>query len=99
MGCGTGRWASFVSEKVKLLICIDASNKAARVAKKNISDNKKCHIIQGRIDCLPFEDNSLDFAYSLGVLHHLPDTADAFKKMCKKIKERRSISPVSILCA
>ena len=87
LGCGTGRWASFVSEKVKLLICIDASNKAARVAKKNISDNKKCHIIQGRIDCLPLEDNSLDFAYSLGVLHHLPDTADALKKGVRKLKK------------
>lgn len=86
LGCGTGRWARFVAKKVGLLICLDASNKATKVAKKNMIANKKCHVIQGRVDNLPFLDSSLDFAYSLGVLHHLPDTADAIKNCTRKLK-------------
>jgi len=85
-GCGSGRWAKFVAEKVGLLICIDASNKAIHVAKKNLLDKKNCYLIQGRIDALPILDNSLDFAYSLGVLHHLPDTESAIKICASKLK-------------
>ena len=34
MGCGSGRWAQFVSPNVKLLNCIEPSYEAIRVAKK-----------------------------------------------------------------
>ncbi|MCG8379109.1 MAG: class I SAM-dependent methyltransferase [Proteobacteria bacterium] len=85
-GCGTGRWARFVADKVDTLLCIDASNKAINVANRNISDKQNCHVIQGKVDQLPLSDNSLDFAYSLGVLHHLPDTSDAIKKCVEKLK-------------
>ena len=86
LGCGSGRWARFVSDKVDTLICLDASSKALRVAKRNLFDKKKCYIIHARIDALPIKDSSLDFAYSLGVLHHLPNTEDAIKKCSKKLK-------------
>ena len=85
-GCGSGRWARFVSKKVNTLICIDASSKAINVAKRNLWDRENCYVIQGRIDALPILNNSLDFAYSLGVLHHLPDTASAIKKCTSKLK-------------
>jgi len=85
-GCGTGRWAKFVAEKVGFLLCLDASGKAISVAKKNLLNKKNCHLLQGRIDSLPILDNSLDFAYSLGVLHHLPETANAIDKCVRKLK-------------
>lgn len=85
-GCGSGRWARFVSDKVKSLICIDASEKALNVAKKNLADKNNCQIMLAKTGELPIPDNSLDFAYSLGVLHHLPDTAAAIKDCVTKIK-------------
>ena len=85
-GCGSGRWAKFVAKKVDFLICIDASNKATNVAKRNVIDIKNCNVIQGMIDKLPISDNSLDFAYSLGVLHHLPNTERAIKSCVDKLK-------------
>ena len=36
---------------------------------------------------LPFDDNSMDFGYSLGVLHHIPDTLDGMKKCVDKLKK------------
>ena len=85
-GCGTGRWANFVANKVNFLICIDASTKAVSVAKKNLVDKKNCYVVQGMIDGLPILDDSLDFAYSLGVLHHMPDTERAIKSCVSKLK-------------
>ena len=40
MGCGTGRWAQFISPKVKKLYCIDPSEKALNKAKKNLNHCK-----------------------------------------------------------
>ena len=37
MGCGSGRWGRFVSDKVGCLNCIDPSAKALEIAKKNLS--------------------------------------------------------------
>ena len=38
------------------------------------------------VDSIPLPDASLDFAYSLGVLHHVPDTAAAIHDVARKLK-------------
>lgn len=85
-GCGSGRWAKFVSDRVGSLICFDASEKAVNVAKKNLIDKNNCEVTLAKVDELPIADNSLEFAYSLGVLHHIPDTAGAIKNCTDKLK-------------
>lgn len=84
-GCGSGRWAKIVAPRVKWLYCIDPSS-AIDVAKRNLSKNLNCSFYQKSIDELPFEDNSMDFGYSLGVLHHIPDTKKAMLDCVKKLK-------------
>ena len=74
------------NNRVDTLVCIDASSKAINVAKRNTSEKNNCHVLQGKIDRLPIADNSLDFAYSLGVLHHIPDTGEAIKNCTSKLK-------------
>jgi ubiquinone/menaquinone biosynthesis C-methylase UbiE len=86
LGCGSGRWAKFVSPKVGKLFCIDPSN-AIEIAKKNLKKFKNCSFIKSGVDQIPLEDNSMDFGYSLGVLHHVPDTADGLKKAVSKLKK------------
>jgi ubiquinone/menaquinone biosynthesis C-methylase UbiE len=85
-GCGSGRWAKFVADRVKSLICVDASDKAINVAKRNLADKTNCQVMHAKVDELPIPDGSLDFAYSLGVLHHIPDTAEAIKNCVDKLK-------------
>ena len=86
IGCGSGRWAAFVAPRVAKLYDIDPSPDALAVDKKNLRgfDNVCCRL--GSADCLPFEDGSLDFAYSLGVLHHIPDTQAAIRDIASKLK-------------
>lgn len=84
-GCGSGRWAKIVAPRVKWLHCIDPSI-AIEVAKRNLSKNLNCSFYQKSIDELPFDDGSMDFGYSLGVLHHIPDTKQAMLDCVKKLK-------------
>ena len=85
LGCGTGRWARSVAPKVKKLICIDPSS-ALEIAKKNLSNFDNCEFDSATVDEMPMQDNSMDFGYSLGVLHHVPDTALGIKQCVKKLK-------------
>lgn len=86
LGCGSGRWAWFVAPHVAELNCVDASNEALAVAKQNLKDVDNCHFHHSSVDELPFDDESMDFAYSLGVLHHVPDTAAGIKACVQKLK-------------
>ena len=86
MGCGSGRWGKFVAPKVKKLICIDPSSKALEVSKKNLSDFTNCEFINASVQEAPLKDNSLDFGYSLGVLHHVDNTLAALESCVRKLK-------------
>ena len=86
MGCGSGRWARFVSTRVGKLTCIDPSEEALSVAKNNLADCLNCIFEKGSANSNELEDNSMDFGYSLGVLHHVPDTLSALKNCSKKLR-------------
>ena len=86
VGCGSGRWAFMVAPKVGHLHLVDASPDALNVAKKNMEQFNNCSFHNASLDQMPFPDESLDFAYSLGVLHHVPDTAKAITSVSEKIK-------------
>lgn len=85
MGCGSGRWARWVAPKVGKLHCIDPSN-AIEIARVNLSAHGNTSFHQASVDsqCLP--SNSQDFGYSLGVLHHVPDTAAAIRSCVDLLK-------------
>ena len=85
MGCGSGRWARLMVSRVGHLHCIDPSS-ALGIAKLALSSAKNVSFIQASVDDSPLPDNSQNFGYSLGVLHHVPDTADAIRACVKMIK-------------
>ena len=86
LGCGSGRWAGEVAKRVGLLRCIDPSSKALDVARRRLAacPNVKFHLAP--VDRIPLEDSSQDFGYSLGVLHHVPDTAGGLRDCVRKLK-------------
>lgn len=87
LGCGSGRWAKLVAPRVGRLDCLDASPQALAVARKNLKDAPNCRFILASVDELPWDDASMDFGYSLGVLHHVPDTPAAIKSCVQKLKK------------
>jgi SAM-dependent methyltransferase len=86
MGCGSGRWAKLVAPRIGRLYCVDASSKALETARENLQSFNNCQFILASVGNLPIEDNSMDFGYSLGVLHHIPDTASGIKSCVDKLK-------------
>jgi ubiquinone/menaquinone biosynthesis C-methylase UbiE len=85
VGCGTGRWSYYLSSRVKFIEAIDPSD-AVFSAVKLTSDKENIRVTKAGVDNIPFDHNSFDFIFSLGVLHHLPDTESALSKIFQKIK-------------
>ena len=86
VGCGSGRWSLLVAPRVGHLHLLDASADALAVAKKNLSRATNTTFHHASVGEIPLQDASLDFAFSLGVLHHVPDTVSALKEVASKLK-------------
>lgn len=85
MGCGSGRWAKLVAPRVGHLHCIDPSS-ALDVARKALSTATNVSFYRASVDDHTLPPNSQDFGYSLGVLHHVPDTAGAIRACVALLK-------------
>ena len=85
IGCGTGRWSKYLSKKARFIEAIDPSD-AVLSAATYLEECDNIRISQASIDDIPFEDDSFDFVFSLGVLHHIPNTQEAMNKSVKKVK-------------
>lgn len=85
VGCGTGRWSAYLAHRVK---CIEATDPSDSIlpASHYLSEYKNVRLTRASLDNLPFADESFDFVYSLGVLHHVPDTRSAIATVARKLK-------------
>jgi SAM-dependent methyltransferase len=86
LGCGSGRWAKFVAPRVGKLYLFDPAEKALEVARRNLAGSKNCEYAVAGADSIPLDDASCDFGYSLGVLHHIPDTEAGLLSCVAKLK-------------
>jgi ubiquinone/menaquinone biosynthesis C-methylase UbiE len=86
LGCGSGRWAMGVLPRVGTLHCIDPSAEALAVARRRLGDRAGAKFHNSGVDEIPLADGSQDFGYSLGVLHHVPDTFAALRQCVAKLK-------------
>jgi ubiquinone/menaquinone biosynthesis C-methylase UbiE len=86
LGCGSGRWAVLVAPRVGTLHCVDASAQALDVARRGLAGHDNCAFHLASVDALPFADGSMDFGYSLGVLHHVPNTRAALGAAVRALK-------------
>jgi ubiquinone/menaquinone biosynthesis C-methylase UbiE len=86
VGCGSGRWSVMAAPKVGHLHLLDASADALAVARQNLAQAVNVSFHLASVGNIPLDDNSLDFAFSLGVLHHVPDTAAAIRAIATKLR-------------
>ena len=86
LGCGSGRWAAGVADRVGRLHCIDPSPEALAVAERRLASRENVKFHCAAADSMPLADGSQDFGYSLGVLHHIPDTGAALADCVRKLK-------------
>ena len=87
LGCGIGRWSYFLKDIVKEIVLIDFSESIFE-ARKNLSGSDNIIFIMADVLDLPFEDNTFDFIFSLGVLHHIPKPAlESVRKLSRLAPE------------
>lgn len=86
MGCGSGRWALMVAPRVGRLTCIDPAPQALTVARRKLAHLANADFVNAGVSDAPLPANSQDFGYSLGVLHHIPDTTAALRDCVTMLK-------------
>lgn len=87
LGCGSGRWAKLVAPRVGKLYLFDPSEGALNVARRNLSGTDNCEFALAGAGNIPLNNGSCDFGYSLGVLHHIPDTEAGLRECVSKLKK------------
>ena len=77
VGVGAGRFAEVVSRWGAEIIGTDLSF-AVDAAYENVGKRENVHILQANLFHLPFRKDVFNAIYSIGVLHHTPNTKQAF---------------------
>jgi SAM-dependent methyltransferase len=90
-GCGMGRFAEICANAGADVHAIDLSV-AVEAAFANLSSPGNVSVYQADIMNLPFPEGTFDRIYSLGVLHHTPDTRAAFARLVPLLKPGGTIT-------
>ncbi|HUH04429.1 MAG TPA: methyltransferase domain-containing protein [Kofleriaceae bacterium] len=88
-GCGMGRWPEVVASfGARAVVAVDLGD-SVDAAFRRTRHLPEVHIVQGSILDLPLRrgsDADIDGAYSIGVLHHMPDPRAGFLAMQRHVR-------------
>ncbi len=91
IGCGTGPYLQKNAQVADEIIGIDLS-RAVESSQKNVGHLPNVTIMQADLFNLPFKEGVFDVVYSLGVLHHTPNTHKAFKSIVPYVRKNGILS-------
>lgn len=91
-GCGYGRYAAVVAQAGGTLVGVDLSTDSIELANRYLGDRDNVHLIQGDLQSLPLKRALFDAVYSIGVLHHTPDTRASFQALIPFVKPGQRIA-------
>ena len=90
-GVGAGRFTDVASRWGADVVGVDLSY-AVEAANRNFADRPNVWIAQADIGALPFKPFSFDSIFSIGVLHHTPDTRKYFQRLVPLLKPGGTIA-------
>jgi 2-polyprenyl-3-methyl-5-hydroxy-6-metoxy-1,4-benzoquinol methylase len=85
VGCGSGRWARYLAARAACVDAVDPSQ-AALVAARTTAALPNVRVVQASVSSLPYAEGSFDLVASVGVLHHVPDTLDAIRRLARLVR-------------
>lgn len=86
LGCGTGLLLSVLSTSVHSVIGVDGSDEMLAAARARAGHLANVDVRLGTLEALPIDDNTLDAALMVLVLHHLPAPALALTEARRVLK-------------
>ena len=86
LGCGTGNASEILAPCVKQVVAIDQSEPMLDAAKKRLAGAQNVQFRTGSLEQLPLDDNSVDAAVCILVLHHLDDPSAAVREMARILR-------------
>lgn len=84
-GCGAGRWAYEVARRGPRVIAVDLGL-SVEVARRNTASTGRVACVQADVQRLPLARGAFDWAYTLGVLHHLDRSAEALDQIARTVR-------------
>jgi ArsR family transcriptional regulator len=86
LGCGTGQVAAALAPFVARVVAIDRSSDMLETARRRLKDFANVEVHRGDLEALPLQDQELDVATFVLVLHHLPDPAAVLAEAARSLK-------------
>ncbi|MBA3314350.1 MAG: methyltransferase domain-containing protein [Planctomycetota bacterium] len=84
-GCGGGRYCKVTGEAVANVVGVDHTT-AVEKASRLCAHLPNVDFVQADLKRLPFEDESFDVVFSIGVMHHDVETRAVFDAVARKVK-------------
>lgn len=91
VGCGAGRYSDVVQRAGGIVVGLDLS-RAVDAAFENLGSKENTHLIQADIFEPPFAEETFDYIFSIGVLHHTLDCKRAFQMLPSLLKRKGEIA-------
>src|SRR5262245_30727919 len=86
LGCGTGQAAAALAPFVSHVIAVDGSAAMLQAARKRLADVDNVELRRGELEALPIDDERLDAATLMLVLHHVPEPEKAIAELWRVLK-------------
>ena len=89
VGLGRGEWALGLATYAHSYTGLDCSEKTIEYVRQELASpalQEKISLKHGTVLALPFEDNSYDAAYCIGVLHHTLEARQGFRELLRVLK-------------
>ena len=95
VGLGRGEWTLGLATHALSYTGLDYSEKTIEYVRQELASHDlqtKTSLKHGTVLSLPFEDNSYDAAYCIGVLHATPDSLQGFRELLRVLKPRETLN-------
>lgn len=86
LGCGTGQVGAALAPFVTRVIAVDGSAAMLHAARKRLHGVNNIELRRGDLEALPIDDERLDAATLMLVLHHVPEPAKALAEVARVLK-------------
>src|SRR5436190_21829704 len=87
IGCGTGVHARLLAEAGARLSAVDLTPTAVELTRRRLElHGLEADVREADAESLPFPDESFDFVWSLGVIHHSQDTRRVVEELARVLR-------------